>query len=205
MSHVKADQPSSEAYACGAWLLMCEAAALRAIAEVEAGAGGAFLDSGEPTILYEPHVFHRLTRGQWDGRREPNAPMSEAWGELSRPNWVPGTYGPTRVQHTRLAAAAQLDRDAALRSCSWGLYQIMPTPETLWCCFGSLQRFVNAMYRDVDDHLRALVFFIRLDPRLVDAIRWKDWESFARVYNGPGHATNRYAPRMAEAYERGRL
>lgn len=199
---MKPDTPSPEAYVHAAWLLGCEPAALQAIAEVEAGSAGAFLDSGEPVILYEPHVFHRLTGGRFDGKRVSGVAAGTKWAQLSFREWQPGTYGPTSVQHQRLAAAALLDRDAALQSCSWGLFQILPTPGTLFCGFGTLQRFVNAMYGSADDHLRALVFFVRLDGRLVEALRAKDWTAFAATYNGPQHERNRYAPRIADAYAR---
>jgi hypothetical protein len=54
------------------------------------------------------------------------------------------------------------------------------------------------MYREADDHLRAFVMFIRHDYRLTDAIREKDWSSFAFVFNGPSH--HGYDVRMARAY-----
>ena len=185
---VKADQPSDEAYAAAAWLLMVEPRALKAIAQVEAGPGGAFLDDGRPVVLFERHVFHRLTQGRFDS----DADIS---GEKA------GGYGPGGAhQHERLAAAALLDRTAALQSASWGLFQIMGR-NYQEAGYPVLQRFVNAMYRSVDDHLRALVMFIRHDDRLVDALRARDWTSFARVYNGPFFAASHYDDRMAEAYE----
>jgi hypothetical protein len=191
----KADHPTPAAYQAAAWLLMCEPAAIQAVAEVETRREGAFLDSGEPTILFERHVFHELTRGRFAGARVPGAPA--AWSLISNP--IPGGYGPTSAQHRRLQAAVALDRDAALRSASWGLYQQLGRDQQY---SPSLQRFITAMYRGVDDHLRAFVMFIRASERLVDALRGLDWPTFARWYNGPGHARHDYAGRMAAAYER---
>jgi hypothetical protein len=192
---MKADHPSPFAYKAAAWMLHCEPAAIQAVAEVEAGPHGAFLDSGEPVILFERHVFRALTQGRFAGARVPDAP--EAWSLIS--SSARGGYGPVSVQHRRLQAAVALDRDAALRSASWGLYQQLGRHQ---CYSPSLQRFVTAMYRSADDHLRAFVMFIRADERLVDALRGRNWPVFARWYNGPAHAEHDYAGRMAAAYYR---
>jgi len=187
---VKTAQPTDEGYAAAAWLLIAEPRALKAIAKVEAGPQGAFLPDDRPVILFERHIFHRLT----DGRFDHDAPDLSN----SQPS-PPGTYGSSPQQHERLARAALLDRDAALQACSWGLYQILGLNHTA-AGYPELQRFVNAMYRSADDHLRALVLFIRNDGRLVDAIRSLSWSAFARYYNGPNFAASGYDRRMARAY-----
>jgi len=185
---LKADQPTDEGYAAAAWLLMAETRAMKAIATVEAGGEGAFLPDGRPAALFERHVFRRLT----DGRFDDDAP------DLS--NREPGGYGKSGSwQHDRLARAALLDRDAALMATSWGLFQIMGFNHER-AGYPVLQRFVNAAYRSADDHLRMLVMFIRNDERLVDAIRAKAWDAFARSYNGPQYAQSQYDRRIAKAY-----
>lgn len=63
----------------------------------------------------------------------------------------------------------------------------------------SIQRFVTAMYRSVEDHLRALVMYIRANAKLVDAIRVGDSRSFARIYNGPAFSRNKYDLRLDSA------
>jgi hypothetical protein len=165
------------------------------VAQVEAGPQGAFLDTGEPVLLYERHVFHRATSGRFDGELVTGLPTEQAI--LSSP--VPGGYGPSSIQHRKLQAAVVLNRDAALRSCSWGLFQIMGVNH-VQAGFPRLQDFVSAMYRSADDHLRAFVMFIRHDWRLVDALRERDWVGFAGTYNGPQFMKNQYDSRMASAY-----
>jgi len=196
---VKADHPSAEDYVCASWLLLCEVAALRAVGEVEAGPAGAFLDTGEPVILFERHHFDRLTKGRFRGAKVPDAPAGATWSVISWPQG--GGYGPTSAQHRRLAAAAQLDREAALSSASWGLFQIMASNHRA-AGYSTVQRFVTAAYRSATDHLRMLTMFLRADERLVDAIRDKDWETFAGIYNGPKFAENSYDTRLAAAYRK---
>ena len=128
---MKADHPTPEGYAAAAWLLMVDIPAMQAVAEIESGPEGAFLDSGEPVILFERHLFHELTDGRFDGL-----------SDISNP--TRGGYGKYSEQHPKLKRAAALDRDAALMSCSWGLYQILGRNHAQ-AGYPSLQRFVNAV------------------------------------------------------------
>ena len=188
----KPDWPSPESLRSAAWMLDCEPRAIDAVSRVEAGTSGAFLDSGEPVVLFERHIFHRLTGGRFDAK----------YPELSFP--TPGGYGKVSEQHGRLehaadlCVAAGLGRDLALKSASWGLYQCMGYNHAA-AGFQTLQGFINAMYRSVDDHLRAFVCFIRSNERMHEALRAKDWEAFKRLYNGP--ARNGYAAMIAAAYD----
>lgn len=183
---IKAAQPTHIAYAAAAWLLMCEEPSLRAIAEVESGPGGAFLPSGEPVILFERHIFRSLTDGRFD--KYPN---------LSGP--TPGGYGPSSMQHVRLQDAALLDREAALKSASWGLFQVMGFNHER-AGFPELQEFVNAAYRSAECHLRMLVMFVRNSTGMARALEERDWQTFARLYNGPNYAASGYDKRLAKAY-----
>lgn len=190
---MKSDQPTPEGLRAAAWMLNVEEATLRAIAEVEAGSEGAFLESGEPVILFERHVFSRLTSRIYDAI----AP------DLSNP--IRGGYGKLSDQHSRLDRAAKLGggaaRTAALKSASWGLFQIMGENHKQ-AGFPSLQSFVNAMYESADAHLRALVMLIRSSDQMLDAMQRRDWLAFAYLYNGPAFKENRYDARMAQAYGR---
>lgn len=165
-----------------------EVALVRALADVEAK-GAAFLASGEPKILFEPHIFSRLTGGRFDASHP----------DLSYPQWTPGKYGPESAQHGRLDRAAKLDRNAALQSCSWGAFQVMGFN---WkrAGFRSLQAFINAMYAGVSGHFDAMVGFIRSDADMVRALRRRDWASFALLYNGPGYRQHNYDGKLANAY-----
>lgn len=173
-------------YLTAADLLRVEPATIKAVAEVEAGPYGAFLETGEPTILFERHVFHRLTGGRFDASH-PDLSSRRAGG-----------YGKVSAQHGRLARAAALDREAALQSASYGLFQIMGFNHQV-AGHPTLQGFINAMYASALEHLLAMVRYCQhhgLDRHL----RAHDWASFARGYNGPAFARNRYDSKLASAY-----
>jgi hypothetical protein len=169
--------------------LQCDVAAIRAVCEVEAPKGGFFPD-GTPTTLFEGHKFHQFT----DGR------FSESHPAISYESWTREHYGDWKREKERLAEAVGLDREAALKSASWGKFQIMGFNHAA-AGFPTVQKFVNAMYASEAAQLDAFVNFI-LHEKLDDELRERRWAAFARRYNGPGYAANKYDTKLAKAYER---
>lgn len=166
-----------------------DVASVRAIAEVEVR-GAATLPTGEPKILFERHYFRRLTGGKYNASHP----------DLSGP-YKAGTYGPSSRQHARLQAAAKLDREAALQSASWGMFQIMGE-NYKQAGYPTVQAFINDMYRGERGQLQAFVRFVRGNPIMLRALREKRWATFARLYNGPGYKANRYDIKLQEAYQK---
>ncbi|AZB23580.1 N-acetylmuramidase family protein [Chryseobacterium bernardetii] len=165
--------------------LGCEVAAIKAVSEVEAPKGG-FQADGRPTILFERHKFHEFTKGKY----------SKEFPDISNPR--PGGY--TNDEHARLDKAAKLDRNAALKSASWGKFQIMGFNHNL-VGFPVLQDFINAMYKSEGEQLKAFVKFIKAN-KLDDELRDKRWADFARIYNGRNYHINAYDKKMAAAYKK---
>jgi hypothetical protein len=180
---------TNEDYARAAALLGCSVAAIRAVCQVEAPRGG-FLADDRPVILFEGHYFHRLTGGAFDK----TAPT------VSYPTWTRQFYSKSGAgEWERLSAAIALDRPAALKSASWGRFQIMGE-NYRFCGFDSVQAFVNAMYASEGAQLDAFVQFV-LHRGLNDELRDQRWADFARLYNGPAYAKNRYDTKLADAYK----
>jgi N-acetylmuramidase len=190
------DMPSSVLqaadFAAAAGVLQCEVAAIQAVATVETGAQGAFDAQGRPTILFERHYFSRLTGGAYDAT---NPDIS---------NTVPGGYGPFSAQYPKMIRAATLDPnggtlDAALRSASWGMFQIMGD-NFKGAGYSNAEDFIAALRTGSGAHLNAFVKFIMADPVKLTAIRAKNWAGFAARYNGPDYASHQYDTRLAAAY-----
>lgn len=164
-----------------------EPAVIYAVDEVES-AGDGFLADGRPKLLFERHVFSRETGHRHDG----------AFPGISNP--TRGGYGsPGAHQYTRLHKAMELDRRAALRSASWGRYQVMGFNAEL-CGWPNVEAFVDAMTRSEAEHLSAFIGFCRAND-LVRHLATHDWRSFARGYNGPGNV-DEYGQRLAVAYRK---
>ncbi|MFP4127181.1 MAG: N-acetylmuramidase domain-containing protein [Alphaproteobacteria bacterium] len=171
----------------GAARLEVSTAALRAVIAVES-AGAGFIEGDLPKILFEGHVFHRLTDGAFDDERP----------DLSHPRWTKAHYKGGRGEYDRLLDAVALDADAALQACSWGLGQVMGTNYAV-CGFADIDAFVNAMAAGEGDQLDAMVGFIA-HHGLDEPLRAGDWAGFARGYNGPDYAANGYDTKLEAAY-----
>ncbi len=169
--------------------LQCDLAAIQAVADVES-AGDGFLPSGRPKILFEAHVFSRLTRRRHDGTH-PN---------LSCRRWNRALYAGGERSYGRLEQAMALGTNAALQSASWGRFQIMGFNYKA-AGYASVELFVDAMFVSEAHHLDAFVNFLK-STRLDTPLREHEWETFARGYNGAGYASNHYDIKLMAAYEK---
>ncbi|QHG64382.1 N-acetylmuramidase domain-containing protein [Pseudomonas putida] len=147
--------------------------------------GFGFLSDRRPQILFERHVFHRLTQGLYDGN--PDISRSKAGGYV-------GGAG----EYARLETAMQLDKTAALQSASWGIGQVMGFNFKV-AGFTSTDKLVAAMVKDENSQLQAMAHFI-MGNNLAGALQRNNWVSFARSYNDADFKRNEYDTRLAAAH-----
>lgn len=170
-------------------------ASLKAVIEVECRGFG-FTTKGEPTILFEPHVFYdRLTK---NGKISVRNQVMRDYPNLCYPKWRTGNYGTYAMQHKRLQIAVKYDRNSALESCSWGLGQVMGYH---WKSLGfsSLQEFINMVYDSEYGQLEVMMRFLTKN-KLITHLQNQNWDKFALAYNGKGYKENNYHIRLKEAY-----
>lgn len=179
---------SEEDYIKAAKVLDCDVAAIKAFAKVESRGSG-FLPGGRPVILFERHIFHRLLKQKGITCDDTSICSARTGGYLGGSK-----------EHDRLEKAVKIDREAALQSASWGMFQVMAFNWKL-CGYTSLQDFINAAYRSEADHLNMFVGFIKANRTLLEAVRNKNWDIAARIYNGPGYKKNAYDVKLARAYD----
>ena len=60
---------------------------------------------------------------------------------------------------------------------------------------------MTAMSENEGRHLDLFASFVR-NNSLVQYLRDKDWAGFARRYNGPAYAENKYDEKLSAAYEK---
>ena len=166
---------SSRGIELAAFRLGTSEAAIWAIINVET-AGHGFLADRRPVLLFERHVFSRLTYGRSD---DFDADIS---------NITPGGYGaPGPHQYERLARAMKCDAGFggahALQAASWGIGQVMGFNFKL-AGFGDVGAMVAAMCEGEDEQLAAMATFIE-QRGLGVPLRHHRWTEFARGYNGP--------------------
>lgn len=173
------------------------ASVLKAIADVEARGCG-FLNDGRPLILFERHKFYEhLSKAK--GEAAAKAAMASN-PNICHPQWDKSAYRGKEGEYPRLQQAMQFDKTAALKSASWGMFQIMGDNHKA-CGFSTVDAFVESVKLNETEHFKGLINFIR-DPgnkRILDAIKAKDFVSLARYYNGPGYAANQYDVKLRNA------
>lgn len=175
---------------------------LHAVIDVESRGKG-FDSKGRPIILYEPHVAWRCATS-----REKRDALARAG--LAYPKWGEKPY--PKDSYARLLKAMQIDETAALKACSWGMFQVLgENAQSLG--WPSVQAFVRDMMEDEENHLKAAIQFIKVN-NLDDELRAlaaltrpttaADCAPFVRVWNGPGYAKNKYHTKMAAAHNKWR-
>lgn len=180
---------------------------IRAVDEVESAGGGlepgradilaldgpgGFIDGDLPKILFEAHKFSRHTGGRFD-KSNP---------DISSPKWNRSLYKGGQAEWGRLWKAMQLDRAAALKSASWGRYQILGENYAL-AGYSNVEEFVKAMQSGEPAHLAAFCSFVEKTGLKEELAAIgpapADCRAFAEGYNGPAYAAGKYDEKLAAA------
>lgn len=164
--------------------LGCTASQIKAVSAVESSGSG-FDGKGRPKILFERHLFHRLT----DGRYSPTAFSQASGGGYSENSW------------DKLIDACGRDPDAAFSAVSWGKFQVLGLH---WSKLGYASPFELARSTVIGEraHYELLCRYVEtfgLKPSLrkisADPETCRD---FARLYNGAGYVKFAYHTRIAK-------
>ncbi|MCM1066551.1 MAG: N-acetylmuramidase family protein [Muribaculaceae bacterium] len=172
-----------------------EAAAIRAIVEIETGrTKRGFHQPGKPIINFDLPVFRRAA-----ARRGINL-AKYAGNTALQPVNIRKYGGQQAAQQARLDAAMAIDSIAAIESTFWGMFQIGGFNWKL-CGMPSRDDFVKLMSRSEYDQLRLFANYME-NTGLLKHLKAKNWAAFARIYNGPSYASRGYHTRMAAAYKK---
>lgn len=164
---------------------------LRAVFEVETDGSG-FDAKGRPDILPERHVFYReLGKTPLRDKAVKLGLAYPKWGTKPYPKGSDGCYA-------LLEQMMEVDETAALKSCSWGLGQVMGN-EFDEAGYTSVQSMVDDFCDSELAQLSGMCNLIK-HRNLDDALRAQDWARFALRYNGSGYKKNRYDTKLAAAY-----
>jgi hypothetical protein len=176
-------------------------AAVKAVNEVESSGKG-FLIDGRPKILFEGHIF-------WNQLKErginPSSIANASNADVLYSKWTKSHYLGGAKEFDRLEKAANLlpdprVKEAALASASWGSYQIMGF-HAKKLKYDSVEAFVDEMYIHERNQLEAFGRYIT-EFGCINHLRSLNWASFAKCYNGPAYAQNKYDIKMANAYQK---
>lgn len=176
-------------------LLDVEIAVLKAVQKVETGGRGGFFSPGKPAILFEGHIF-------WSQLKKRNiVPENYIVGNehILYPKWEKCHYKGGLGEYERLEQARKINKAAADASASWGMFQIMGFNYAA-CGEISIESFVKSM---IDSECKQLILFARFIKQsgMLPALQFKNWAEFAKRYNGPAYALNKYDEKLADAYK----
>jgi hypothetical protein len=177
-----------------------EVAALKAVIAVES-AGSGFLSDGRPKILFEGHIFW----SQLEKNGKNPAELAAQYPELVYRSWTKKFYKGGIREYDRYNTALLIDADAAKKSTSWGMFQIMGFNCEL-CGFKAtgdnpkpVDSFVQAMALNEQQQLRAFMEFCA-SKDLIKHLKSHDWQQFALLYNGKGYKQNQYDEKLEMNY-----
>lgn len=170
---------------------------LKALTMVESPGSG-FFNNGMCTILFERHVFFNQVVKKYDRK------TADAWSEK-----YPNICYLTRSQSaylggsrewSRLDFAKNLDAECALKSASYGMFQIMGFNYEV-CGYDNIGDYVADMMESERFHIGAVSMFIKNQSGLIRAARNLNFNEFARLYNGPQYAAHNYHTRLKSAFD----
>lgn len=170
-------------------------AALLAVVEVES-AGKLFArvhGRNEPLIRFEGHYFYRRLKGNNRNIAVRSGLASSKAGRVKNPRSQAKRYD-------MLQRAMRIDKQAALESISIGVGQVMGA-HWQWLGYKSVEAMLARARTGLVGQVELMVKYI-IKAKLSGALKRKDWNAFARGYNGPAYRRYKYHTKMAAAYAR---
>ena len=168
---------------------------LMAVVEVESnGKLGAKVNGRmEPLIRFEGHYFYRLLSNSKRNLAVVRGLAHSRAGKVKNPLRQKSRW-------KLLKRASDIDRTAALSSCSWGCGQVMGS-HWRWLGYGSIDALVLEARDGASGQIRLMMRYIK-KARLITKLQNHDWAGFARAYNGPAYRKYKYDTKMRNAYLR---
>lgn len=151
----------------------------------------AIVESGKDinAFLFEPHVFSNLTNHKFDA----------SYPDISYQEWDRSRYPKNPItKQIQFDKAVELGGDKAYQATSWGLFQIMGYHYRL-LGYDSAKSMSIDLQSTIQPNVSAFGKFLR-NKGLIDNLRNKEWDKFARLYNGPAYKLNKYDTNIAKEY-----
>lgn len=161
-------------------------AALKAVIMVEGSGNGFDPATGKILIQFEPAWYRKIDAED---------------GYSGDGIWMENKVEKQSAEWLAFNDAFKRDSDAAMQATSWGMMQVMGFH---WreLGFASVGAMVDYAKEGEANQVEIGVRFIKKSARLYDALRTKDWATFAHYYNGPKYKVNRYDERLQQEYEK---
>lgn len=178
----------------------------QAVSIVESGGRGSFIDiDGKklPKILYERHYMYRFCKTKFSkdqlSKLKKNNP--ELVNEIPTYKDKNASYGSEKIQYEKLKKAKKIDEDSAIKSCSWGKFQVM----------GKYYDYLYSSSKDMElamttcelQHYAYFKVFLEdvTGLSMIKAMKAKNWAKIAELYNGEDYEKTGYHIKMEKEYK----
>lgn len=190
--------------------LAAEEAAVYAVSKQESTGGGFMQYDGKNVakILYERHyMYNNLKSLKGEVFAEQEMSINKYLVNNERGRYIYNSKGVKQdnteiASREKLSVSRNIDENSAIKSCSWGSFQIMG-------------QYFNNLYKTPQDlekaqdmcELQQIAYFkaylLEVNKNALKALRNKNWEQFTRAYNGPAWKENNsnYPINMKKYYE----
>lgn len=169
-------------------------ASVKAVIKVESSGRGFYRDK-KPTILFEGHKFW----GQLLSKGFDPEEFVEGNEDIVYRIWTKRYYSRnSRKEYSRLSRAIAIDEESALKSASWGMFQIMGFNYKS-AGFETVYDFVEYIKVSEKNQLEAFFTFLKKGG-CFKYLESRDWAKFARCYNGSAYKKNGYDSKLEKAY-----
>ena len=169
-------------------------ATIKAVTQVES-AGSGYSADGKIKILFEGHIFWKQLDEIYGNAA---VKQHDDTADILHEKWTKKYYN--KNQWERLEKAVKINEEAALKSASYGMFQIMGFNHQL-CGFPDVKTFIDFNKQSEGNQLLCFVRYC-LNRGLHTHLINKDWAAFARKYNGTGYKKNKYDTKLAAAYKK---
>lgn len=153
-------------------------------------------NANSSAIRFEPHLFNRFMNKKNRPERMPHTPRDPE--QCRRSGKGCPTATPSESDKAAFETAYKIDKEAAIRSTSWGLGQVMG--EHLLKIQPDPDKAVETFYRDsAGISASLLVKWFKQNPQALQHAKNKDFKAFSLIYNGPA-APSSYWAKLERGY-----
>lgn len=174
-----------------------EPAAVKAVLDIEAGKyHNGFSEPCLPLINFDQKLFRqRLAKTGVN-----MSAIRQQYPELFVAPAISKYGTQQRKEHALLEQAREINDRLAVECTFWGMFQI---GGFCWqkCGAPDVDVFVKEMSRSERDQL-AMFGILLENTGMLELVRKKQWERFARAYNGPSYKARGYDRRLIKAYNK---
>lgn len=174
-----------------------EVSVIKAVEYVESGGKSGFVAPGKPCILFEGHIFWRQLKNA--GMDPSQVSKLSGMDDILYPKYDKSKYVGGIKEYDKLSKALSINKEAAYSSVSVGAFQILGFNYKL-CGFSSAEEYFKSSSESEYNQMISFIRFIR-SSKLINFLRDKDFEGFARIYNGPGNYKV-YAEKLRSEYNK---